>query len=73
MPGHTSCPSCGAGINGETKTCDSCGKVCLFPLHFTGIFSGLGLGVQVDDADCWWDLDLPCLGDHTWFRWDGLR
>ncbi|KAL2012212.1 hypothetical protein VTN00DRAFT_4930 [Thermoascus crustaceus] len=25
---HSSCPSCGASIQGETKTCNSCGKTC---------------------------------------------
>ncbi|KAI2814064.1 hypothetical protein CBS63078_311 [Aspergillus niger] len=25
---HQACPSCGAAIPGETKTCGSCGKTC---------------------------------------------
>ncbi|PKX95601.1 uncharacterized protein P174DRAFT_440190 [Aspergillus novofumigatus IBT 16806] len=27
MAGHNACPSCGASISGENKTCSSCGKV----------------------------------------------
>ena len=43
MPAHNSCPACGAGIPGETKTCGSCGKVSLslslsLPLQ---VFSGV--------------------------------
>ena len=30
MPGHQSCPSCGASTPGDGKTCGSCGKVCDF-------------------------------------------
>ena len=26
---HSSCPKCGAGISGSSKTCSSCGSVCL--------------------------------------------
>ncbi|KMP06496.1 hypothetical protein CIHG_01856 [Coccidioides immitis H538.4] len=26
--GHSSCPACGAGISGDSKTCNSCGKTC---------------------------------------------
>jgi hypothetical protein len=28
--GHSSCPSCGAAIDGGSKTCASCGAVYIF-------------------------------------------
>lgn len=50
MPAHKSCPSCGAGIAGETKTCNSCGKVrgtC-----------------YLQSAQCWWNR--PALFNSRW-------
>ncbi|OJZ80873.1 hypothetical protein ASPFODRAFT_146654, partial [Aspergillus luchuensis CBS 106.47] len=52
---HQACPSCGAAIPGETKTCGSCGKVrgSLFfsaPVN-TGLFANYNIIM----------IDLPCL------------
>ncbi|KAL3464043.1 hypothetical protein BJX64DRAFT_101912 [Aspergillus heterothallicus] len=52
MAGHNACPSCGASIDGATKTCDSCGSVrlslCLLVLCHVSNRHSLALSKPTD-------------------------